>query len=431
LRIVILMGMGLALVATAMASAPQTASQPTLDCEAKPMPALGLACLRPDGFFDVVLADGTRLRTHGPDPIPAGGDVGFASDQEQRELVCADRDRLHVLYGHPSGAPDRSAQVIEDLRAAVRRMNAVLNADSLESGGPTADYRVACDDGGQIRVDTFVGPAQGSAAYTAEYAGIVDAARAAGHRNEATDYLIFFDSDSTVCGVGNLASDDSPGASNRNMADIGYGIAYEPCWFGRTPMHENGHNQGAVQDLAPMWDASGHCIEGRDVMCYPGEPGVTGTATFGLVLQCSDRIHFDCGFDTYFDAAPEPGEWLATHWNIGSPVNRYLAFNHTAPVAAPPAGAEAVNSTAPSSSTTQTAGPPSSTSSSSTTRSPSSTSSSTTRQQAVADARSNTTVPSGSALQEPVEITVPSFPPWGVALVGIGLARVFRGKQVR
>jgi alpha-tubulin suppressor-like RCC1 family protein len=37
-------------------------------------------------------------------------------------------------------------------------------------------------------------------------------------------------------------------------------------------------------------------------------------------------MHYDCGHDDYFDAAPEPGEYLASHWNVGSTLNRFIAF---------------------------------------------------------------------------------------------------------
>src|SRR5688572_230170 len=328
-RLALALALAMAFAATQIVAAPRIAAAEP--CEPAYVPHLGQACLRGDGLYDVVLADGTRLQTHGPDPKPAAPDAdpGFEEGDDERPLVCAETWALHVLYGHPTTTPDRSASVAEGLRAAIRRMNAILNADALESGGPTADYRAVCDAAGDIRVDTFSGPDASSPAYTTEYNTIVDAAIAAGFDDDGIDYVVFWDAGSTVCGVGNLATDDSLSPDNANMEGTGYGVVYDGCWFGRTPMHENGHTQGAVQDLAPMWDASGHCVEGYDVMCYPGEAGFTGTATLGLVLQCDDRIHYDCNFDTYFDAAPESGEWLATHWNIGSTVNRYVAFGDT------------------------------------------------------------------------------------------------------
>jgi len=325
-------------------------------CEPAPMPALGNACLRPDGLYDVVLADGTRLPTHGPDPIPAGDDVGWDDQDEQRAPVCSTASRMEVLYGYPSSGLDRTAEVTADLRAAVRRMNALLNADAVASGGPMADYRVACDASGDIAVTGFKGPSSSSTTYDT----VVSAAKAAGFTRAETDYLIFFDGSETgICGVANIWYDSSPGEGNRNLGEIGYGVVYESCWFGRTPMHENGHNQGAVQQLAPMSDATGHCVEGDDVLCYPGERGVTGTVTLGLVRQCVDRVHFDCGFNTYFDAAPEPGEWLASNWNVGSAANRYLAFGDTEspragiPAEPEPAPAEAPKPAATTSSTSR------------------------------------------------------------------------------
>jgi hypothetical protein len=350
------------LAAAALAPAP-AASEGSPACTPSYVPYLGPACRLPSGLYEVVLADGTRLLTHGPDPLPPPGDVGFASGDDERQPVCSSESRMHVLYGYPAGAKDRTAAVTEQLRDAVRRMNALLNREALDSGGVTADYKVQCDAAGEIQVDTFSGPSSSAStsAYTDDFAAIVNAARAAGHLAAETDYLIFYDDDSDgVCGVGNLAADDSLSADNENLNGPDYGVAYKSCWFGRTPMHENGHNQGAVQDLAPDWDLSGHCLEGIDVMCYP---------TSSILVLCADRTHFDCDNDTYFDAAPEPGEWLATHWNIGSPLNRYIAFNHTpAPTnasqdapgngsASPPAS-QGQSGTATATSTTASSKPP-------------------------------------------------------------------------
>ena len=54
-----------------------------------------------------------------------------------------------------------------------------------------------------------------------------------------------------------------------------------------------------------------------------------------MVTTCTDRLHFDCGNDDYFDTAPESGEYLETHWNIGSPLNRFIAFGPPDPEIAP------------------------------------------------------------------------------------------------
>lgn len=312
------------MAATAMASNAnevlRSESQlPIGECSPEYVPHIGMACQKWDGLYYSTLSDGFTMATHGPDPVPPPGDVGFELGAEQRPPVCVAEWKMHVLYGHPEGL-DRSAEVVPQIREAVYRMNALLNADAIESGDVEADYRVLCDSTGQVRIDTFEGPTTGgSGAYTIDFNAVVEAARHHGFSSEDTDYLIFYDGTSDgVCGVGNLARDDSLSEHNENMEGPDYGVAYENCWFGRTPMHENGHTQGAVQDLAPDNELSGHCLEGRDVMCYP---------TSSILVFCSDRIHFDCDHDTYFDAEPEDGEWLATHWNLGSRLNRYLHFS--------------------------------------------------------------------------------------------------------
>ncbi len=266
----------------------------------------------PNGLYEVTLPDGYTFTTHGGDPALAeiGHGESLGPGDPERDPVCATGYVQHVLFGRPPGLPSRFDQVKDEIRAHVRRMNAVLNEAAEESGGTTADYRVACDESGEIRIDEFVNTSAVPYITT-----IIMAARDAGFDDPKVDYSIFYDGDFPgVCGIAEFSNDTSLDENNRNN-DGGYAVTYEGCWFSRTPMHENGHNQGAVQSGPPGSDGAGHCTEHEDIMCYPSTS-----------LQCPDQMYFDCGFDTYFDAAPEPGEWLDSHWNLGSPLNRYIVF---------------------------------------------------------------------------------------------------------
>ena len=99
-------------------------------------------------------------------------------------------------------------------------------------------------------------------------------------------------------------------------------------------MHESAHLMGAVQPPAPhSTGTGGHCNEGADVMCYSPDGGDRNQGT--MIGSCPGALRFDCGFDDYFDAAPEPGEYLDSHWNLGLLLNRFIAFGGPAP--APPA----------------------------------------------------------------------------------------------
>ncbi len=93
-------------------------------------------------------------------------------------------------------------------------------------------------------------------------------------------------------------------------------------------MHESAHNMGAVQYDAPNSTGSGiHCNESYDVVCYTPDGGDRNQGA--TAYRCPGRARFDCNFDDYFDAAPEPGEYLESHWNLGSPLNSFLNFEGT------------------------------------------------------------------------------------------------------
>ena len=286
------------------------------------------ADLTEDGLYEVRV-DGEKLLTHGPDPAPPseriatrGADAVLGPGGLERPPACASDNFQHVLVAHLTSAPDRISELRPGVQAHFRRMNWLLNADSLASGGPTADYKVACDTNGEIRVDSFATP-------TAAFEDVVRSAKAAGFDRPNADYTIFFDGlgPGGGCGIGSYRIDERLVASNASNTGGGYGITYQPCWFGTTPMHENGHNQGAVQYSAPQGTgAGGHCNEGHDVLCYAPDGGDRNQSH---TIGCADRVHFDCGANDYFDSAPEPGEYLETHWNLGSPLNRFIVFDNS------------------------------------------------------------------------------------------------------
>lgn len=196
------------------------------------------------GLYKVSIARGPALLTHGPDPEPAlapsDPDVVFGGGAPERRPVCASDHYQHVLYGRTPDGPDRYGEVGPVIRRAIHRMNALLNADSLASGGPSADYKVLCGPSGAIRIDSFISASP-------RFDDVVAAARAAGFNQPHADYTIFFDgSVDEACGVGSYSADQRLIPDNANNSGGGYAISYAGCWSGGVAMHENGHNQGAV-----------------------------------------------------------------------------------------------------------------------------------------------------------------------------------------
>ena len=289
-------------------------------------PAAGRSRL-PAGTTEVVLANGFRLLTHGGEPrtaewmdppgvTPAALAAAGANAPDERPPICATEHYQRFLLARPAGLVGGSLEQNRPvIQAAARRMNFMLNRDAMESGGVSADYRVHCDANGEISVDEFM-------SIGVDFSSVVLSAQQAGYTDPDVDYTIFVQLPWIYCGQANLEYDEQPGESNKNNQGLDYAVIWDGCWLGRTPMHENGHNQGAVQNGAPHSTGAGHCNDQQDVMCY-SDGGPTDKGDF---VACEDRMRYDCGYDSYFDTAPEPGEWLADHWNIGSRANRFITF---------------------------------------------------------------------------------------------------------
>lgn len=293
-----------------------------------------------NGLYRVHSGEGFSYTTHGPDfgpdvQRPFGAMEEAVAVADERAPACATDYYQEVLYGYPSTGTNQLATKKASIQAQIRTNNAILNAESLASGGPQADYKVRCDGDGSIRVTAF--PVTPDLAGTsASFNQIVADAKLAGFGDGTTDtnvdYTIFYDGsgDAGACGIGYLYFNESKSANNPNNnpagLEAGYAATFSGCWFGRTSMHENGHNQGAVQQGAPnSTGTGGHCNEADDVMCYRDG----GSLNQNYPQTCPvnpGTLHFDCAYNTYFDSAPEAGEWLETHWNLGWSGNRFIQF---------------------------------------------------------------------------------------------------------
>ena len=288
-------------------------------------PGLGCAKELPNGNLLIRHRSGFETQTHGGDS--ASGPLGGIAPE--RSIVCtASGSRSVAVYAHAIGSPNRLDGVRSDIQAAVRSANGLLAAAGAETG-IVADYRFACDPVGQPEVSVISTAAR-------DYDAIVDAARAAGMVRSNEDYWIFADFPSPnprFAGVGTFHDDDALSATNDNYRNAGYGITYGGHWATRTPMHENGHNMGAVQRSAPDASGAGHCDGDvtTEVMCYDdGGPRWDSDHECGVVPA---QLHYDACQNDYFNTKPAPGTYLATRHNIGANAswasfdNPFLAFS--------------------------------------------------------------------------------------------------------
>lgn len=290
-------------------------------------PGLGPSC-PVEGGYEITLPDGRVLFTHGVDPVlPTFWGRGMPFGPREPACVEDALSQRHnlVIYARPLGAPDHGEPIVAELRHMVALANGLLNGEAVATGAPGLDYRMLCQDG-QVQVDTVMLPLPASRGSdsTVDFHRVVAAVRALGYDNPNAKYWIWYDDMGACACAGVAESPRSIVRSPYNQANAGPNYAVT---FGYTGvngayvlMHENGHNLGAVANVAPASSGAGHCNDGLDVMCYPdGGP----TASYKSWV-CSDRVHFDCRHDTYFHARPQPDTYLGLSWNLASPLNRFV-----------------------------------------------------------------------------------------------------------
>jgi hypothetical protein len=297
-------------------------------CDPYHVDGLGWICDRAGGLMDHFNHLGEYLGTsHGPDPheapeVPASTPGTGTSWWPERNPVCVDKAAedyyIEVIYARAYDDTDRFATREADLKKFVRQSNGIIDYTAM-FGLVHADLRVVCS-GGDILVQNEVLPTSKSADSSST---LVNDLKAKGYNKPNAKYWILYEGGiSCGCsGLGYFFSDDTGSAANRNNG--GYAMyAMTFCMCLNTWLHELGHNLGAVQYSAPNTSGGAHCIDGVDVMCY--SDGGWNAANY-TSTACSVRV-FDCNQNDYFNAAPAPGSYLATKWNIGASYNRFISF---------------------------------------------------------------------------------------------------------
>jgi len=294
-------------------------------------PGLGLACPTPFGY-QVLLADGTSVFTHGLDPVL--GHLGPTDDFPKAAPKCVtnpgEEFHGHIIYARAADKPNRYSSRLTDIRTIVKQINGKLRDEASEFNR-RVDLRVLCSRGDPVvtHVELPTPFAQ------TDFATIVGDLRAAGYASLLAKYWIWFDGkppNAGAAGVGTVLPDDRPTPENPNNLGSHYAVA-----FGQSStqggagvwMHEIGHTMGAVQGYSSPNGSGGsngqgggmHCNDGLDIMCYPDGGALSNYRS----TTCRDALHFDCNHNDYFNPNPKKGSYLATHWNLGSPFNRFVS----------------------------------------------------------------------------------------------------------
>lgn len=300
--------------------------------KAVPVPGLGPSCPVEDGWR-VRLPDGETVLTHGPDPAagedaPSHENIGMVGPERGPKCAAEGTYRGVVIYAHARDLDNDYDLWSPWIRHMALTAGGVLRTEA-ETVGRTATYRLACDGQGRVQVDDVTLAMDGK---DAAFWTIVGALKDQGYDDKREKYWVFYDG-GTNCGCSGTATvhrDDRPRADNRNNRGPDWAVTYglHPQTF----MHENAHNLGAVQNNAPHASGSWHCNDGRDVMCYADG----GPKEDFKPAPCLDRAWFDCRHDDYFHPDPPDGSYLATHWNLGHPRNRFIEFADVEQVPSPP-----------------------------------------------------------------------------------------------
>jgi len=286
------------------------------------------------GTLQPITVGGPSGCTHGPDPAPPGVDHTLAwparsSEPELQPTEAAagsavpcigdgvSGKRVQAVYAHPADRPNRSAQVVPQIRTWAAETDAVIDR-SAQARGARRHVRWVTTPDCTLDVKVVTLTAQGDD----NIANTIAELRARGYARSDRKYLVWMDS-TVLCGIASYYIDDRPtkdNANNSTNAPATVARVDSGCWGlagrgGSVEAHELVHGLGGVQPTAPNATTLGHCKDEFDRMCYAdGSPGWVQWSR----CDPSHEVLLDCGSDDYFHPSPPAGSYLATHWNTAN-----------------------------------------------------------------------------------------------------------------
>ena len=314
-------------------------------------PATALRC---PNLFLVPLTGANYVCTHGADPAPPGIDFHrprplVASAARPQGLLFPDPpgdgpstaagapgipclgdgqsgNRVQAIYAVPAGHTDRFDQVVASIVRWAGETDAVYSSSAAETGG-VRHIRFVTDAGCNLVVNHV----QLSAVGADTFENTESELAAQGYNRPDRKYLVWVDS-TELCGIAGYYPDDSAGDGNLNNGHSPGLVARidSGCWGlasqgESVEAHELMHSLGAVMPTAPHATEFGHCVDSAERMCY-------ADGTLLSILSVCPTSHgplFDCNHDDYFNTAPGPGNYLASHWNAAS--NSFLSATASFP----------------------------------------------------------------------------------------------------
>lgn len=292
----------------------------------RPMEGVGLVCPRENGLLEVYTPTLESVGfIHGTDPVPAeelrAEDVGALGGTSPNCVSgAAGTYYVQVIYAQASNGADNYTASVPMIRYLVGLANKLVDDAGIATGSP-ASLNVKCV-GGLVEVLKEILP---TSTASDSFSTVVADLRAKGYTDGKVKYWVFYDrKDACGCGgTGHIYGDDTLAVTNSNNGNAASMYAVN---FGynstRIMLHELGHNMGAVQNSAPRSTLGYHCYDGLDTMCY-NDGAANGSLYSGS--YCLTEI-WDCGRNDYFHTSPAAGSYLATKWNLGNAMNRFISF---------------------------------------------------------------------------------------------------------
>lgn len=290
--------------------------------------------------------------------FPGGGSSFFGSG----EPVCVDVNDYHtqIIYARAKDTTSRYKEMAPKLREWFKSADGIVNGEA-NKFKVTANFKVLCEKG-EISVVEAVLPNTNDYYHNSQdtRAVLIRDLSALGYNKKNVKYVVHYDGKASGCSQNGAAApciaqnslkgpDDRLTVDNVYNSGPDYALSYKVDeevmrqYFGigydmMGPiliLHEYAHTMGAVQPSAPhatkkeATDGQKHCTDsqtigrgGTDIMCKSDAQG----EVFGNECPGMFPFHFDCNNDDYFNPKPEPGSYLATHWNLGSKLNRFIRF---------------------------------------------------------------------------------------------------------